>query len=130
MIAGASSSWKSSMSVLEVQELLPSALNFCTQASNQHGSKHNPNFVGPIQSCCMIPCKIQRNSKEEFQHRSPHLFCLLQTCMIYVPEQLSECLSECFTEIWFYNKLCNQFVAPLFSNALLGRTSPTFLKQL
>jgi hypothetical protein len=68
-IAGVSSSRKSSMSVLEVQELLPSALNFCTQASNQHGSKHNPNFAGPmrVQNCCMIPCRIQRNSKEEFQ---------------------------------------------------------------
>jgi hypothetical protein len=37
MMAGVSTSRKSSMSVLEVQELLPSALNFCTQASNQHG---------------------------------------------------------------------------------------------
>jgi hypothetical protein len=68
MMAGVSSSRESSMSVLEARELLPSALKFCTQASNQHGSKHNPNFVGPmrIQSCCMNQCRIQRNSKEEF----------------------------------------------------------------
>jgi len=40
MRAGVSSSRKSSMSVLEVQELLPSALNFCTikQAINMAAS--------------------------------------------------------------------------------------------
>jgi len=42
MMAGVSRSRKSSVSVLEVQDPLPSALNFGTQASNQHGSKHKP----------------------------------------------------------------------------------------
>jgi len=123
-MAGVSNSRKSSMSVLEVQELLPSALNFCTQASNQHGSKHNPNFVGPmrVQICCMIPCRIQRNSKEEFQHRSPHLFCSLQARLIYMPEQLS----ECFTELWFHSKLCNQ--SRITTNrALLWTCKGTFI---